>query len=112
MTRTVLIAAALAFFLTSELLGANLSASNSNEKTVMDQGEALSRRVKRYGERGHITIDTTNEDPFKEFNKESRKRQEQSQHQWDQLDRNSVFLIDLNKLGHNILISIRLVKIF
>ena len=88
MTRTVLIAAALAFFLTSELLGANLSASNSNEKTVMDQGEALSRRVKRYGERGHITIDTTNEDPFKEFNKESRKRQEEFQRKWDHLDRN------------------------
>ena len=84
MTRAVLIAAVLAFFLTSELFGANLSASNFN---VMDRGETLSRRVKRYGERGHITIDTTNHDPLKESNKELRQRQEQSQHKWDQLDR-------------------------
>ena len=87
MTRAVLNAVVLAFFLTSELFGANLSASNFNERTVMDRGETLSRRVKRYDERGHITIDMTNHDPFKEFNKESRQRHEQSQHQWDQLDR-------------------------
>ena len=87
MTRAVLSAAVLAFFLTSELFDATLSASNFNEKTVMDRGETLSRRVKRYGERGHLTIDTTNHDPLKESNKESRQRQEQSQHKWDQLDR-------------------------
>ena len=112
MTRAVLIAAVLEFFLTPELFGSTLSASNFNEKTVMDRGEVLPRRVKRYGERGHITIDTTNHDPFKEFNKESRKRQEKFQRQWDQLDRNSVFFFDLNKHGHIILISINLVKIF
>ena len=87
MTRAVLNAVVLAFFLTSELFGANLSASNFNERTVMDRGETLSRRVKRYGERGHLTIDTTNHDPLKESNKELRQRQEQSQHKWDQLDR-------------------------
>ena len=87
MTRAVLNAVVLAFFLTSELFDATLSASNFNEKTVMDQVGTLSRRVKRYGERGHITIDTTNHDPLKESNKESRQRQEQSQHKWDQLDR-------------------------
>ena len=81
MTRAVLIAAVLAFFFTSELFKTTLSASNFNERT-------LPRRVKRYGERGHITIDTTNEDPFKEFNKESRKRQEEFQRKWDHLDRN------------------------
>ena len=87
MTRAVLSAAVLAFFLTSELFDATLSASNFNEKTVMDRGETLSRRVKRYGEHGHITNDTTNHDPFKESNKESRQRQEQSQHKWEQLDK-------------------------
>ena len=102
MTPAVLNATVLAFFFTSELFNATVSASNFNEK----------RRVKRYGERGHITIDTTHHDPFEEFNKESRKRQEEFQRKWDQLDRNSVFLFDLNKLGQNILISIILVKIF
>ena len=77
MTRAVLNATVMAFFFTSELFNATVSASNFNEK----------RRVKRYGERGHITIDTTNHDPLKESNKESRQRQEQSQHKWDQLDR-------------------------
>ena len=105
MTSSNFNSAVLAFFLTSELFGASLSASNFNEKTVMDRGKTLSRRVKRYGERSHITIDTTNRDPFEEFNKESRKRQEEFQRKWDQLDRNSVFLFDLNNLGHNILIS-------
>ena len=76
MTRAVLNATVLAFFFT-ELFNATVSASNFNEK----------RRVKRYGERGHLTIDTTNHDPLKESNKESRQRQEQSQHKWDQLDR-------------------------
>ena len=77
MTRAVLNATVMAFFFTSELFNATVSASNFNEK----------RRVKRYGERGHLTIDTTNHDPLKESNKESRQRQEQSQHKWDQLDR-------------------------
>ena len=77
MTRAVFNATVLAFFFTSELFNATVSASNFNEK----------RRVKRYGERGHITIDTTNHDPFKESNKESRQRQEQSQHKWEQLDK-------------------------
>ena len=101
MTRAVLNATVLAFFFT-ELFNATVSASNFNEK----------RRVKRYGERGHIMIDTTHHDPFEDFNKESRKRQEEFQRKWDQLDRNSVFLFVLNKLGHNILISINLVTIF
>ena len=100
MTRAVLNATVLAYFFT-ELFNATVSASNFNEK----------RRVKRYAERGHITIDTTHRDPFEEFNKESRKRQEEFQRKWDQLDRNSVFLFDLNKLGQNILTSINLVKI-
>ena len=77
MTRAVLNATVMAFFFTSELFNATVSASNFNEK----------RRVKRYGERGHLTIDTTNHDPLKESNKELRQRQEQSQHKWDQLDR-------------------------
>ena len=87
MTRAVLSAAVLAFFLTSELFDATLSASNFNEKTVVDQVGTLSRRVKRYGERGHLTIDTTNHDPLKESNNESRQRQEEFEHKWDQLDR-------------------------
>ena len=61
MTRAVEIATVMAFFFTSELFNATVSTSNFNEK----------RRVKRYGERGHITIDTTHRDPFEEFNKES-----------------------------------------
>ena len=103
MTRAVLNATVLAFFFT-ELFNATVSTSNFNEK----------RRVKRYAERGHITIDTTHRDrnPFEEFNKESRKRQEEFQRKWDQLDRNSVFLFDFNKLGQNILISVKLAKIF
>ena len=77
MTRAVLNATVMAFFFTSELFNATVSASNFNEK----------RRVKRYGERGHLTIDTTNHDPLKESNNESRQRQEEFEHKWDQLDR-------------------------